>query len=108
MVSKTDSENISKHTGESGCKLFEFSGKSLLFIGKAFKRYPENLKPDFIVITKSAAWNTPYIISKFPQAQIILDSSWGDGQLKWLKKQIKIENHRVYSVLEKGAFEALL
>lgn len=108
MVSETKPMVIAHRPDIKGCKLLEFSGKSILFIAKPLRQYPATIKPDFIVLAKEAAWKTSEIILKFPQAQIILDSSWGAGQVKWLKKQSQESTSRIYSVTESGAFMVML
>ena len=108
MVSETKPMAIANRFDTKGCKLLEFSGKSILFVCKPLNRYPKSVKPDFVVVTKGAAWKTTDLISKFPQAQIILDSSWGIGQVTWLKKKVEGDVKRIYSVSEKGAFIAIL
>lgn len=86
----------------------EYAEKKILFVHQPIKNFSTLVKPDFVVIAKDAAWSSPSIISKFPKAKIILDSSWGIGQVRWLRKQLKGKAVEFYSVTESGAFVTTL
>jgi competence protein ComEC len=107
LVEQTNNFNGTQIPGK-GCRLLKYSGKTILFICKPINKLPEDVEADFVVIGSDAAWKSPDIISKFAKAKIILDSSWGNGQLKWLKKQLGDWRPNVYPVPERGAFIAEL
>jgi len=91
-----------------GCRVLKYSGKTILFICKPMNKLPDHANVDFVVIGSNAAWKSPDIISKYSHAKIILDSSWGNGQLKWLRKKLGDWKPNIYPVPERGAFIANL
>jgi len=99
---------ISNQDSSNGYKVIEYLGKSILIVSKPINNFSKNRNPDFVIIRKGAMWKAPQIISNFPQSQIILDSSCGIGQVKWLKNQTSIRGGEFYSVSENGAFVAVL
>lgn len=104
MVSEVMPKATDDQSRHKTYQSLEYAGKTILFVYKPIEYFSNKLRPDFVVIGKDAAWKSPEIISRFPKSQVILDSSWGLGQVRWLRKQLQNKEEDFYSVSERGAF----
>ena len=88
-----------------GYRILNCSGKRILIVHKRVNSMPRLKEIDFMVINNKAAWQTPQLLADNKKSKIILDSSWGRGQINWLRKQ-RVDESRIYVVSESGAFAA--
>jgi competence protein ComEC len=88
-----------------GYRILNYSGKRILIVHRKLNSIPPLKEVAFTVLSAKAAWQLPKLMAANPNSKFILDSSWGRGQINWLKKQ-KIDMSHVYIVEESGAFIA--
>jgi competence protein ComEC len=84
-------------------RLLNYSGKRILILHRKFNSVSAFKYCDIIVVSGKAAWQMPELLKTNPSAKIILDSSWGRGQINWLRKQ-KLDLSRIHIVPEAGAY----
>jgi competence protein ComEC len=104
MVKDVDVCSMPMGNDTKNYQIVEYGGRSILYLHQPIKAFSSKTNPDFVVMAKGAAWSSPEVIARFPNSRIILDSSWGIGQVRWLRKQMKAKEDMFYSVTERGAF----
>jgi hypothetical protein len=102
LVSQSDYVNLQK-INQDDIRFLDYSGKRILIIHRKLNSTSVVKGCDVVVVSGKASWQMPELLRTNPAAKIILDSSWGRGQINWLRKQ-KIDLRRIHIVPEAGAY----
>lgn len=102
LVSQSDHVDLKK-IDTYDFRLLDYSGKRILITHRKLNSISIVKDCDIIVVSGKASWQMPEILKVNPTAKIILDSSWGRGQINWLRKQ-KLDLSRIHIVPEAGAY----
>ena len=91
-----------KHNGP----LWQIENKILLIANDSLSRYapPENIKIDFLVLSKNIKINLPEIARKYRPSQVIIDGSNSLWKIAQWKKECEELHLRSHSVATQGAF----
>jgi competence protein ComEC len=102
LVSQSNHVDLEKVVVDNIVRL-DYSGKRIVMLNKKINSVSVIKDFDIIIASGKAAWQMPEIFKSNPAGQIVLDGSWGRGQINWLRKQ-KLDLNRIHIVPEAGAF----